>query len=366
MLPSIPKKYLSYLFPMFGTARTKQILHVNPTIPKQTTELAVTNIQVFEYNQSQVLQHHFNNVSHCSNFITSPNNFWINVDGIKKSDVELLSKHFNIHPLITEDVLSQGQRPKFDEMPNHLSCLLNMLYFNSKSITVDTEQVTLILGKNFVISFQEDAGRDVFNPIREKLLIEGSKLRLNKVDYLCYALLDMIVDNYFLVMENLSLAIESTEEEVIRTSNTKTLAKITALRKEMIVLKRNVAPLRELVNGFLRTDSNLLKDDTIKYYKDVYDHLVQANDLCENYRDMIIGLQDLYLNQTNLKMNEVMKVMAIVTCLLAPATVIGGVFGMNFENIPLAHNQVGFYISVFAMLIIPIIMLIAFKRRGWF
>ena len=138
------------------------------------------------------------------------------------------------------------------------------------------------------------------------------------------------------------------------------------LRKEMIVLKRNISPVRELINGILRSESNLVEEMTEKYFKDVYDHIVQANELAENYRDMMINLQDLYLSNVNLKMNEVMKVMAVVTCLLAPATVIGGIFGMNFEKIPWLHNKYGFFIAVGLMLIIPIWMISMFKRKGWF
>ena len=189
---------------------------------------------------------------------------------------------------------------------------------------------------------------------------------MNKVDFLFYSLLDLIVDNYFVVMEKFGEKIESLEEDILRNANTRSLAKINILRKEMIVLKRSIAPVRELVNGVLRSENELMEERTEKYFKDVYDHIVQANDLCENYRDMMMNLHDLYLNNVNLKMNEVMKVMAVVTCLLAPATVIGGIFGMNFEQIPLLHNKWGFFISVAIMLVIPFLMIRAFKRRGWF
>lgn len=217
-----------------------------------------------------------------------------------------------------------------------------------------------------MISFQDDSSRDVFDGLREKLRIPSSKLRQSGADYLCYALLDMIVDNYYIVMEKLGERIEMLEEEIIRFSNTNSISDINSLRKEMIVLKRNVAPVRELVNGYIRSDSELIEERTTKYFKDVYDHIVQANDLAENYRDMMINLQDLYLSNVNLKMNEVMKVMAIVTCLLAPATVIGGIFGMNFDRIPTLHNEYGFFTAVFFMILIPVWMLFTFRKRGWF
>jgi magnesium transporter len=167
-------------------------------------------------------------------------------------------------------------------------------------------------------------------------------------------------------MEQLGEKIEDLEEDIARRPDTRTLAKINMLRKEMIFLKRNISPVREMINGILRSESNLIEEKTEKYFKDVYDHIIQANELAENYRDMMMTLQDLYLNNVNLKMNEVMKVMAVVTCLLAPATVIGGIFGMNFNRIPWLHNPDGFYIAVGLMLIIPIWMIWIFKRRGWF
>ena len=176
----------------------------------------------------------------------------------------------------------------------------------------------------------------------------------------------MIVDNYYIVMEKLGEKIELLEEDIVRSSNTRSLAKINRLRKEMIILKRSVAPVRELVNGILRSENELIQERTEKYFKDVYDHILQANDLAENYRDMMMNLHDLYLSNVTLKMNEVMKVMAVVTCLLAPATVIGGIFGMNFETIPLLHNKWGFFISVGLMLLIPISMVRIFRKRGWF
>jgi magnesium transporter len=194
----------------------------------------------------------------------------------------------------------------------------------------------------------------------------SSKVRNSNADYLWYALLDTIVDHYFLVMEQVGDKMEAIEEEIIRKSNTRSLAKINGLRKELIVLKRNVTPVRDILYGIIRSETELIGERTTKYFKDVYDHILQAVDLAENYRDMMLNLQDLYLSNVNLKTNEVMKVLAIVTCLLAPATVIGGIFGMNFEVIPYAHQQWGFFLAVGLMLLIPIVMLWIFKRRGWF
>lgn len=363
-----PQKYLKYLIlpNLFGTQRTKEILKVNPTIEPQREEAQDVVISVFDYDATGISEFKLDSVEDCLKLKDSNRVSWINIDGLRKHDVETICNHFEVHPLVIEDILSINQRPKMDEVDNIMLCLLNMLYFNQEKRTVETEQISIVLGKNFVISFQEDASRDVFNPIRTRLRINNSKLRQRTADYLSYSMLDMIVDNYFLVMEKLGEQIEVVEEEVIRRSNTRSLVKINLLRKELIVLKRNLAPVRDLLNGIIRSESELLEDRHTKYYKDVYDHIVQAYDLSENYRDIMVSMQDLYINNVNLKMNEVMKVMAIVTCLLAPATVIGGVFGMNFDIIPYLHNRWGFFIATGLMVIIPIWMLFIFRKRGWF
>lgn len=363
-----PQKYLRYfgLNNLFGTQRTKEILSVNPTVLPHREEAAHVEVTVYDYDPANIQVHHFNNVSPCEKFRNDSRITWINIEGLRKSDVEAICNTYEVHPLLIEDILSINQRPKMDEVEGVLFCLLNMLFYNDQKKTVEAEQVSIVLGKDFVISFQEDAHRDVFDLLRTRLNMSNSKIRQRTADYLLYSMLDQIVDNYFLVMERLGEQIEMVEEEVIRRSNTKSLARINQLRKELIVLKRNLAPVRDLIGGIIRSESDLLDDRTTKYFKDVYDHIMQAYDLGENYRDVVTGMQDLYINNVNLKLNEVMKVMAIVTCLLAPATVIGGIFGMNFEVIPYAHHKWGFYFAVGCMLIIPIWMLWVFRRRGWF
>lgn len=360
-------RYLRYIMPdaLFRTHRTKQILSA-PKMPVTREDSDKITTTVYDYNIDSFKEHELTEVEHCFPFKNNDHVAWINIDGLRKADVEKVCEHYEVHPLIVEDILSVSQRPKMDEVDEIMYCLLNMLYFNDKDCTVEQEQISIILGRGFVLTFQEDPERDVFNPIRDKLRHAHSKLRQRSADYLCYSMLDLIVDNYFLVMEKLGEKIEVLEEEVIRESDKQSLNRINELRKEMIVLKRNIAPVRDLVAGIIRSESDLLDDNTTKYFKDVHDHIIQAHDLSENYRDVMMSMQDLYINNVNLRMNEVMKVMAIVTCLLAPATVIGGIFGMNFDFIPTMHNKWGFYTAVGLMLSIPAGMLIIFKRRGWF
>jgi magnesium transporter len=358
--------YLDLVLNPFNLLRTKRILHVNPTVIPQRKEPDHINLYVYDYDFENLYQEKLAEAKDCFRYKHSASVTWINVDGIRRKDIEDICNHFNIHSLVFEDILSIGQRPKMDDIDGTIFCLLNMLYFNEKDSAVETEQISIVLGKQFVLSFQEDASRDVFNPLRDKLQFRNNKIRQSGTDYLFYTLIDMIVDNYFLVMEKLSEKIEVLEEDIIRHPNNRSLAKINQLRKEMIVLKRNIAPVRDMVNGILRSESPLIQERTEKYFKDIYDHIIQANDLAENYRDMMMNLHDLYLSNVNLKMNEVMKVMAIVTCLLAPATVIGGMFGMNFDIIPYAHHQWGFYLTCGMMILIPLMMLYLFRKRGWF
>ncbi len=363
-----PEKYLKYLYlpNLFATKRTGEILSVNPTTISQREDADKVVVSVYDYTPEKLEEKKSANVKEVYHYKDTNSISWINIDGIRKADVESVCEKYGIHSLIVEDILSVSQRPKMDEVEGVLYCLLNMLYFNETNKTVETEQISIVLGPNFIISFQEDPARDVFDPIRHRLHITKSQVRQRTADYLLYTMLDTVVDSYFLIMEKLGEQIELLEEEVVRKSNKRSLARINQLRKELIVLKRNIAPVRDLLSGLIRSESELLDDRTTKYFKDVYDHIIQAFDLSENYRDVMMSVQDLYLSNVNLRLNEVMKVMTIVTCLLAPATVIGGIFGMNFDIIPYSHHSFGFYFAVGLMFIIPLAMLYAFKRRGWF
>lgn len=341
-------------------------LHIQSLHNRERNEPEKSTITIINFtpNESKII--HAEKVEECFPFLHSETNTWINIEGLKEKELDKIGQHFGIHPLIVEDILSTAQRAKMDDLNHLIFSLLHVLYFNEKSMSVESKQLSIILGRNFIITFQDESLKDVFQPLREKINTPGSKLRLNSIDYLFYALVDEAVDNYFLVMEKLGEKMELLEDDITHRPGTKTLAKINYLRKEMMFLRRTISPVRELVNGVLRSESVLIDEKIEKYFKDIYDHIVQANELAENYRDMMINLQDLYLSNVNLKMNEVMKVMAVVTCLLAPATVIGGIFGMNFNIIPWTQTPGGFYIAVGLMLLVPIWMIWMFRRRGWF
>lgn len=291
---------------------------------------------------------------------------WLNIDGLKRDEVERVGNNYGIHSLLMEDILSVGQRAKIDEADNVIFCLLPMLYYNEGTGMIEAEQVSIVLGKNFVISFQEDKERDVFDPIRQRIRNGQPKLRYGGADYLCYSLIDIIVDSYFNIIDKLNERIERLEDALLLQKEKTALSKISILRREVMMMRRSVWPVRDVVTGFMRSESQLLQKSSRKYFKDVHDHIMQAGDYTENHREMLMNLQDLSMSQINLRMNEVMKVFTLLATLMAPATVIGGIFGMNFDVIPLAHQQEGFYITVSIMLVIPLLMMIYFKRRGWF
>lgn len=321
---------------------------------------------VFDYDADYLEEKNLKNVDECLAYLHSGHTTWLNVDGLRMADVERLCKHYNIHPLAMEDILSTGQRAKMDEIGDVMFCLLPMLYYNNGTGEIEAEQVSIVFGKDFLISFQEDPERDVFKPVRDKLRGGYMNLRQKPAEYLCYSLIDVIVDSYYNIIEKLNERIERLEDSLLLRKENGALEKISILRRQVILMQRGISPVRELVYGFLRSENDLLEEQHEKYYKDVLDHITQAIEYVENHREMLMNLQDLNMSQLNMRMNEVMKAFTMVATLLAPATVIGGIFGMNFDVIPLAHQTQGFYFAVFAMLFIPLLMLIWFKRKGWF
>ncbi|ACU58237.1 magnesium/cobalt transporter CorA [Chitinophaga pinensis] len=350
-------------------ARKQRLMNYNPVTGPLTRKPSVCEkITIFNYSNTYFEEVTLagNQVDEIFKHIDSKNTVWINVDGINKETVHRICIELGIHILLEDDIMSVGQRAKMDEIGDHLFCLLPMMYFNAENCTVDQEQVSIVLGKNFVISFQEEVEKDVFNHVREKLRINNSRMRSVGADYLCYSLIDTIVDSYYLIIEKLGERIELMEDAVQHQANTRAQARINFLRKELLLFKRAIAPVRELVNGFLKSDSDLLEERTTKYFKDVYDHIIQANDLAENYRDMILNVQDLYHTQINLKMNEIMKVLAVVTTIMAPLTFIAGIYGMNFDNMPELHTRNGYYYTMGFMLVMLIGMILLFKKKRWF
>lgn len=322
-------------------------------------------IRIIDYDESKFQEKSVEAVEECFPFKDEPTVTWINIDGLHQVDIiEKIGKHFNIHPLLQEDILNTEQRPKIEDFQDYIFIVLKMLYHSETDNAVNTEQVSLILGKNVVISFQEREG-DVFNPIRER--IRGGKGRIRKMgaDYLAYALMDTIVDNYFIILEKLGERIEYMEEELVTNPTPETLQAIHNLKREMIFLRKSVWPLREVISALERGESEIIKETTGIYLKDVYDHTIQVIDTIETYRDMVSGMLDIYLSSVSNRMNEVMKVLTIIATIFIPMTFIAGIYGMNFEFMPELKWQWGYFMVWFVMIAISIVMLVYFKRKKW-
>ena len=290
---------------------------------------------------------------------------WINIDGVHKLDnIEKVGKHLKIHPLVLEDIVHTGQRPKMEDFNDYLFVVLQMLQYNEKENETKTEQVSIILGANYVISFQEDEG-DVFDLIRERIRTDRGRIRRMGSDYLAYSLLDAIVDNYFMVLEKIGEKIEDIEDELIKNPAQEVLHAIHSLKRELVFLRKSVWPLREVISRLERWDSHLIDKSMDIYLRDVYDHTIQVIDALETFRDMLSGMLDIYLSSVSNRMNEVMKVLTIIATIFIPLTLITGIYGMNFKYMPELDWSWGYPMVYIAMLMVSGVMLVYFRRKRW-
>ena len=289
---------------------------------------------------------------------------WINVDGIHDVEViEKIGRCFGMHPLILEDIVNTDQRPKLEDAGEYMFVVLKMVYHDEKIREIVIEQISLIFGKNFVISFQEKEG-DVFNAVRERLKA-GKRIRERGSDYLAYALIDAIVDNYFVILEKIGERIEDLEEILVSDPKPQTLHQIHKLKREMIFLRKSVWPLREVISGLERSETGLINKSTKIYLRDVYDHTIQVIDTVETFRDMISGMLDTYLSSVSNRMNEVMKVLTVIATIFIPLTFITGLYGMNFRYMPELEWTWAYPAVWFVMIIVAVSMLAYFRRKAW-
>jgi magnesium transporter len=323
-------------------------------------------IRLIDYDEAQLQEKEPKTIEECFPFKELPTVTWVNIDGLHDIQVmEKIGKHFNLHPLVMEDILNTEQRPKIEDFDDYLFIVLKMLYFDETEDEIRSEQISIILGSNFVLSFQEKVG-DIFDPLRER--IRNSKGRVRKMgpDYLAYALLDAVVDNYFVVLEKLGEKIEGMEEELVTNPTPETLQTIHNLKREMIFLRKSVWPLREVISRLERGESELIKDSTGIYLRDVYDHTIQVIDTVETYRDMLSGMLDIYLSSISNRMNQVMKVLTIIATIFIPLTFVAGIYGMNFEFMPeLKWHWVYPWAFWLVMLGVAGVMLVYFRRKKW-
>ena len=324
-----------------------------------------TKIRVLEYDEMNFQEKELETIEGCFLFKEQPTVTWVHVEGVHQ--VELLAKMgecFSLHPLVMEDILNTDQRPKMEDYGEDLFIVLKMLAYNDKTGEITAEQVCLFLRASSILSFCEGEG-NVFANVQERIRSGKGRLRKTGADYLAYTLVDIIVDNYFVILEKLGERVETLEEKLLTAPTTLTLQKIQRLKREMIFLRRWIWPLREVIGGLERGESSRIQESTRIYLRDVYDHTIQVMDTIEIFRDMLSGMLDIYLSSLNNRLNAVMKVLTIIATIFMPLTFIAGVYGMNFKHFPELEWRWGYPGVLLMMAIIAGIMLMTFKKKKW-
>ena len=291
---------------------------------------------------------------------------WYDVRGLHNNQlIESLGKSFGIHPLILEDAVDIYQRPKYEEYEKGISILVKALSFDAESISVKKEQVGIYFKKGLIITFQEHK-TDLLIPIRQRIENVESRIRKRGADYLAYTILDLLVDNYFIVLEEIEKNIENIEEQLLEKPELLQKEKLHHLKKELLTTRRSVAPLREAINKFSKTDNLLIEQGTHVFVRDLYDHTIQIMEMIDTHRDVLNGLQDLYLSEISYRMNQVMQILTIITTIFVPLSFLAGLYGMNFEHMPELRFRYGYFILLGVMFLIFISSLFYFKKKNWF
>jgi magnesium transporter len=322
-------------------------------------------VTIIEYDEENYLEKEVTSFAECVAYKNKPGVTWINVEGIHNiANLEKLGECFNLHPLVMEDILNTDQRPKMEDFTDYLYLVLKILHYHEETKETEAEQISLILGSNYVVSFYDSDG-EVFNAVRERVKAGIGRIRKSGADYLAYTLLDLIVDKYFLILEQLGEVIEFFEEELVTNPSPKTLQNIHKLKLAMIMLRKSIWPLREVISKLQRRESPLIAAATGIYLKDVYDHAIQVIDTIETFRDMLSGMVDIYLSSVSNRLNETMKVLTIIATIFIPLTFISGVYGMNFKHMPELDWAWGYPLILLLMATVALGLLAYFRRKKW-
>jgi magnesium transporter len=325
------------------------------------------DITVMNYNASFIEEKITQDINEALAFERADAITWINVDGVRNHRVlETIGAKYELHPLLLEDISSNDQRPKLDEYDEHIYIVVKMLSFDNVRNCISAEQVSFVLGENYVISFQEEEKKgDVFNPNRSRLKGNKGKIRRSGADYLLYTLIDTIVDNYFIILESIGGKIEELEDDLIADPSPKRLTVLYSLKRDMIYLRKSVWPLREVISKMEKGESELIQPATQIFIRDVYDHTIQVIDTVESYRDMLASMVDIYMSSISNRMNSVMKVLTIISTIFIPLTFVAGVYGMNFDFMPELKWKYGYlYVWIF-MIIMVGCMVVFFRKKKW-
>lgn len=324
------------------------------------------DVTLIDYDEQTFEERPVRTAEECIPYRTKPTATWVNVDGVHDPAVlERLGECFGLHRLVTEDILNVVQRPKAEDYGDYLFVVMKMLTYDEKAGKALPEQLSLIVGKNFLLSFQEGVRGDVFGLIRDRLRSGRGRIRKMGADYLAYSLLDAVVDGYFVVLEKLGERIDLIEEELMSGPRGAATEKLYRLKRELLFLHKAVWPLREVIATLMRRESPLIQESTAPYLRDVYDHVVQVIDSVEIYREMLTELLETYLSSVSNRLNEIMKVLTIIATIFMPLTFLAGVYGMNFRHMPETEWRFGYPGVLAGMAAIAAIMLVYFKRKKW-
>ncbi len=320
---------------------------------------------IINYDEKEINEKQDASLEECLNVKGKSGTTWINISGIHDPNViEKFGKYFELHSLVQSDIMNTEIRPKFVNHENYLQIILKIPHFNNNEHELELEQITLIVGKNYLLSFQETEG-DIFEPIRKRLREKLGKIRKWKSDYLSYAITDTIVDYFYVIMEDMDSQTDNLEEKLIRNPKPETLQHIQRLKRELAMLRKTIWPTREVIDNLDRSPSTLIANDTRAYLKDVYSHTIQVMDTIESLREVVGGMMDTYLSSLSNRMNEVMKTLTIIASIFIPITFIAGIYGTNFEYIPELSWHGSYFVMLGGMTIIVIIMIAFFKKKQW-
>lgn len=347
--------------------RRKQKAGLAPGTLMYTGEhrLERTQITVIDYHASQVRELEVQSVEECFPFRDSDSVTWINVVGLHDvKPIEKLGAHFKLHPLLMEDVLNTEQRPKLEDYDGYVFIVIKMIRYDRQTLSAEAEQVSIVVGPTYVITFLERPS-DIFDKIRERIRNGKGRIRTMGADYLAYAVIDSVVDHYFVVLEELGQHIEDVEDEVVASPRRATVSVIHGLKRELLLLRRSIWPLREVISQLQREEGNLFGEPLRPFLRDVYDHTIQVIDAVETYRDILTGLLDVYLSSLSNKMNEIMKMLTVIATIFIPLTFIAGVYGMNFKYMPELEWRYGYPAVWIVNLLIAGGMLWYFRRKEW-
>ena len=322
-------------------------------------------ITVFDYDEQSFTEKEVPTIEECFHHRETPTVTWINIDGIHDTSiVEKIGRHFNLHPLMLEDILHTNQRPKLDDYADHIYIAARQLFYDEEKNEVTAEQVSIVLGKSYVISLQEREG-DVLNPIRDRIRNNKGRVRKMGADYLTYSLIDTLVDSYFIILEHIGDAIEKLEDYVMESADPATVYDIHRHKRNILFMRKSLWPLRDVVNALKSEATDLVQASTDVYIRDVNDHTIQVLDAIELLRDTISGLIDLNMSSASNRMNEVMKVLTLIATIFIPLTFIAGIYGMNFEYMPELGWQWGYFGALGVMAVLGFFMVWYFKSRKW-